>query len=229
MNKRAQFLCLACAPIMGIFIAVGWWLLAEFVPPPSPELNAAEVAGIFQANVSGIRYGMILMMVGLTFWFPFVAVTSAQIYRMEGTPPVLAYTQLMGGSISVAAVFIGSMIWATAAFRPDRDPAITLMLNDLAWLFITMPFGAAIIQNLATGLAIMGDQNTPRVMPRWVGFVNFWMALLLLPAALILLFKSGPFAWNGLLGFWVPLVGFSIWFNVMLYALYMAIKNQPDN
>jgi hypothetical protein len=58
--------------------------------------------------------------------------------------------------------------------------------------------------------------------------MNFWMALLFLPAGLMVFFKTGPFAWNGLLSFWLPLVAFGIWFNVMIYALLRAIKLQPD-
>jgi hypothetical protein len=36
--------------------------------------------------------------------------------------------------------------------------------------------------------------------------------LLFLPDQLLFFFKTGPFAWNGVLGFWVPLSVFCGWF-----------------
>lgn len=39
------------------------------------------------------------------------------------------------------------------------------------------------------------------VFRRWVGYLNIWAALLLAPAVLIYFFKTGPFAWNGILVF----------------------------
>jgi hypothetical protein len=213
---------------MGILVTLGWWLLAEFVPPPLPSWGAAEIADMFAANSTGIRVGMILMIAGMGFFMPFIAVISAQIHRMEGSPPVLAYTQLLAGALSVAIVLFPVMFWTTASFRPDRDPQLILLLNDMAWLISAMPFAPAIVQNLAIGAAILGDENPVRIMPRWVAYMNFWMALLFLPAGLMVFFKTGPFAWNGLLSFWLPLVAFGIWFNVMIYALLRAIKLQPD-
>lgn len=39
-------------------------------------------------------------------------------------------------------------------------------------------------------------------------------------------FKTGSFAWNGLLAFWVPGGLFSIWFYVVGYYLIKAVKQQ---
>ena len=115
---------------MGVLVTIGWWLLARFVPPPLPSWGGQEIAGMFAANATGIRVGMIFMIAGMGFFMPFIALISAQIHRMEGSPPVLAYTQLLAGAMSVAIVLFPVMFWATAAFRPDRDPQLILMLND---------------------------------------------------------------------------------------------------
>jgi hypothetical protein len=213
---------------MGVFVALGWWWVAEFVPPPSPAASAADIAALFKENTTAIRVGMILMIMGAGLFAPFIAVISAQIRRIEGSPPVLAYTQLLGGAMSIAIILFPTMLWTTAAFRPERDPELILLLNDAAWLIVAMTFSPGIIQNLAIGIAILGDKNKPAVLPRWVAYLNFWVAFLVLPAGLITFFKTGPFAWDGLLAFWLPLVVFSIWFNVMFVMLLKAIKRQPD-
>jgi hypothetical protein len=228
MNKNVQYMCLWSAPLMGVFMTIGWWLMAEFVPPPSPSWSAVEIADMFTANTTGIRIGMISMLVGVGFFLPFIALLSEQIRRMEGGSSTLAYTQLIAGSMSVAIVLFPIMFWVVASFRPDRNPELVQLLNDMAWLTTAMPFAPGIIQNVAMGIAILGDKNPIRIMPRWVAYMNFWMAALFIPAGLMVFFKTGPFAWNGLLAFWLPLVAFGIWFNVMIFALLKAIKTQTD-
>jgi hypothetical protein len=44
------------------------------------------------------------------------------------------------------------------------------------------------------------------------------------PACLLTFFKTGPFAWNGLLAFWVPATVFGLWFWVVGFAVIKAIK-----
>jgi hypothetical protein len=228
MNKNAQLLCLWSAPLMGVLVTVGWWLCAHFVPPPSPALGAEEIAGLFRENTTGIRVGMILMMFGACCWGPFIAVISAQMSRIEGNPPVLAYTQLICGVLNVAIILLSSMFWTVAAFRPDRDPQLILLLNDMAWLIVAMPFGPIVIQSAAIGLAILSDKSSSPVFPRWLAYMNFWLGFLSMPAGLMTFFKTGPFAWNGLLAFWLPLVVFGVWFNTMIMMVYKAIKQQPE-
>ncbi|HLS98315.1 MAG TPA: hypothetical protein VK018_06280 [Porticoccaceae bacterium] len=229
MNKKAQLVCLWSAALMGLLVTIGWWPVAGFVPPPPPSWSAAETAAFFAANTNGIRTGLLLMLAGVGFFIPFIALISMQMRRMEHTPPVLAYTQLLGGSMSVMIILVPIMLWTTAAFRPERvDVEITQMLNDAAWLIVAMTFAPGIMQNLSIGLAVLWDKGAKRVFPRWVAYVNFWMALGFLPAGLMTYFKTGPFAWNGILAFWLPLVAFAIWFNVMFIALQKAIKEQQE-
>jgi len=38
-------------------------------------------------------------------------------------------------------------------------------------------------------------------------------------------FKHGPFAWNGVLAWWIPLTMFFIWFVVMTVLLLRAIAD----
>jgi len=45
---------------------------------------------------------------------------------------------------------------------------------------------------------------------------------------LAVFFKHGPFAWNGLVGFYIPIVAFSIWIGVMTYYMHVGISRQFD-
>ncbi len=189
----------------------------------------ADVISLYQSNLFGIRSGMVLMLFGVSFLLPFVSLISSHIYRMEGANPILASTQLISGTVALLALFIPPIIWSIAAFRLDRDPQITMMLHDAGWIFLVFPAAPAIVQNLSIGLAILSDGGSPPIFPRWVGFLNFWAAFLFIPSGLIIYFKTGAFAWNGILGFWVPLGAFNIWLITLLLCMYKSIQAMPDN
>ena len=99
-------------------------------------------------------------------------------------------------------------------------------MNDAGWLMFLMPFTTFIVQNFAIGLAILGDQSAQPVFPRWVAYLNFWVAALFVPGGLLTFFKTGPFAWNGLFAFWVPFVVFLTWYLLMFMMLRKGIIAQ---
>ena len=49
---------------------------------------------------------------------------------------------------------------------------------------------------------------------------------LILPGGLIIFFHSGPFAWSGLFGIWVPFIAFGAWFCLMTYFLIKGIRRE---
>lgn len=215
---------------MGMCVGIGWWMLARFIPPPHPSASAVEIAQFYAGNLTPIRIGMVLVIAAAGLSIPFFALISAQIAAIEGNPHILAYTQLVAGAIGVVTMLISALLWTTAAFRPERDPNLVLLLNDAGWLILAMPFSPAVIQTIVIGLAILSDKSPRPLFPRWVAFLNFWVAFLFLPAGLIAFFKTGPFAWNGILAFWLPMGVFGLWFGVMMVALYASINRmEPAN
>ncbi|MET0983808.1 MAG: hypothetical protein ABW034_00230 [Steroidobacteraceae bacterium] len=64
------------------------------------------------------------------------------------------------------------------------------------------------------------------IFPRWFGWFNIWIVIIYLPGSFIALFKRGPFAWNGLLAWWIPLTLFVIWMVATTYLLLKAIERQ---
>jgi hypothetical protein len=39
-------------------------------------------------------------------------------------------------------------------------------------------------------------------------------------------FKTGPFAWNGLVGFYIPIGAFTVWIAVMTYYMHTGVNRQ---
>jgi len=206
---------------------IGLWPAAGFFPPHEPTATAAEIAAIYQANPNGIRLGTVLFLFAAALFLPMVAAISAQMRRIEsqGTP-VLTYIQLGAGIAATLFFVIPAMFWTVAAFRPDRDPEITQLFNDMGWMFFVMPFTLPFVQNLAIGFAALTDTSPRRVYPRWLGYFNLWSAVLFIPGGLLTFFKTGPFAWDGLLAFWIPAIVFSLWMNIMAVYTIFAARDQ---
>ena len=226
MNTKSQLLCAWSGIAFLILFTIGWVLLARFLPPPSPALSADDVASIYQHNTGAIRFGLMLAMIAGGLTAPWVAVIANQMKRIEGDSPVLTYTMLVAGAAGVMILVFPTIIWTVAAFRPDRSPELIMLLNDFGWLLFVMTFSPFFVQNIVIGLAIFSDDASEPVFPRWLGYFNMWVAILLVPGGLITFFKTGPFAWDGIIAFWLPLVIFFGWFLVMFQVLRKNIKQQ---
>jgi hypothetical protein len=82
------------------------------------------------------------------------------------------------------------------------------------------------VQMLASAIPVLADRNPDPIFPRWVGYANIWTAILATPGCLITLFKSGPFAWNGAIAFWVAAIAFGIWMMVNFWAMRHALLRE---
>lgn len=227
MNDKTQIACAASGIGFALFYVLGWWIIGGFVPPHAPLMGAEELAESYLRNTGTIRFGLLLAMIGSGMMIPFSAVIAVQIRRTEGRFPVLAYSELVAGAVGTVILLIPTVLWTAAAFRPERNPELILLLNDFAWLFLIMTFPPFFVLFVSIGLAILSDEREPPLFARWSGYFNIWLAVLAIPGGLITFFKTGPFAWNGLLAFWVPIGVFVAWFFVMFFVLLKAIRTPP--
>lgn len=226
MNIRAQRLCAWCGPLLAVVFFVGFWLVAGFIPPPSPAEPAEVVAARFRENANSIRLGLLLCLYAGTLCVPWVAAVAVQMKRIEGRFSPLTYAALGLGICLPFEFIVPIYFWQTAAFRPERSPEIVQTLNDLGWLPFTGLVYTIVVQAILIGIAVLMDQREKPVIPRWFGYFSMWAALLFCPAGLDVFFKDGPLAWNGAIAWWVLLVTFFLWLVVLTVVLFAAIRNQ---
>jgi len=99
-------------------------------------------------------------------------------------------------------------------------------MNDLGWILFMTVIWSLWVQLVAIGAAILIDRGEDPLLPRWLGYLNLGVSLLILPAGMVLFFKNGPFAWNGVVGFYTPLAAFCIWIVAMTSAVHSALSRQ---
>jgi hypothetical protein len=224
-NITSQKLCLWGGPGAMLLFIIGFVVVGGLVPPPDPSDGAAEIARFYAANRTGIRAGLALTMVAGAVTAPFVAVITIQLRRIEGDVSPFAFTQLGTGMLGVLLFSLPVMIMQAALFRPERDPQIILAIHDIGWIMLVGTYSCVFVQCLAVGACILKDRAED-VYPRWLGYFNIWVAVLFLPGSLLYFFKDGPFAWNGLFVWWIPLSVFSGWFIVMFVMTIKSLNRQ---
>jgi hypothetical protein len=154
--------------------------------------------------------------------FSLIAVIGIFMSRMEGRTPILTVLQLLTGAATGVCLLLPLLLMTTIAFRPDRSPELTVTLNDIAWLLFLTPIAPFMIQNVSIGIAILNDQR--RTLPRWVGYLNFWVASAFVPDVLAFFFHGGPFGWRGIFIFWLAVTAYSVFLVVMGVVLRNAIR-----
>lgn len=225
MSLFSQKFCAHAGLVWAICIGLGIFGIAGWLPLPAPGTSAQDIAALFQDHQIAIRIGVTLAGVGSVLVWPFSVAISQQLHRMEGPRHPLADTQMISSTGAVLAVLLPAYVWLAMAYRPDvTSPETLQMANDFNWFLFVGFFPPSIVQNVCIGLCILRATPDQQVYPRWLGYLNLWTAVLFLPGALLPFFKSGPFAWDGLLGFWVVATAFFTWVLVMWWETLKAIK-----
>jgi hypothetical protein len=226
MNVRAQWISLWITPFFAAILLLAFFAFPGFFPPMSPQMTADQVAVFYAQQTALIRFSMITFNLCAIMLIPFFMTIVLQIKRMALPSQLLAYSYLC--CIAGAATFfaIADIFWLIAAFRPDRNPQLILLLNDMAWLIFTAPVGMVVVANLCLALAVFLDARSQPIFPRWVAYFSIATAAAMTPAACAVIFRTGPLAWDGAVSFWLRLGAVSVNIAVMFFVLRRAIKRQ---
>lgn len=225
MKRRdGELIMLWALPAMVIIWVSAFLLFPGFLHPMSPTMSAEEVAGFYRDDTARIRYSMILFN-----WFgvgliPTVILLAMQVRKMAHRTPILSFCLIACAGGPPTLFLIANMFWLLGSFRPERSPELTQLLNDLAWVTFTVLVPYLIAQCLVLALAIYWDRQDQPVFRPWVAHFNLLVAAALVPAAFGAVTFEGPFAWDGVLSFWVKNIAIAVWIVVMGVVLAQNIR-----
>lgn len=223
-----QKLALYAGPFFVITFVIFWGWMGNNLPPPHPAWPAQAFTDRYDNNLASIRVGFLVSLVTICFYLPWTAYVTMRMKRIETGPfPVLAYTQLLGGCLTVMVVSISMWCWVVAAQRPERTPEITQMLTDAGWLMNDTAYMCTTIQMWAMALCFLHDKKAKiPVMPNWACYLTIFCGATFFPASLTAILRDGPFAYDGLLGYWLPYPAWLIWMFVATYYLLGDLKRR---
>ena len=228
--EREQIFCLWCGVGFYLLFAIAMWPLMQFVPPPSPMLTGEELVAKYSDNIFMIRNGIIAGIIGGGLLIPYSTMVSFQVARMErGRLPFMAVLSFGAAMVNALLFIFPFILWAGDFYRIDRDPELIRLLNDTTWLEFVMIVPPYAFMMFAIAYAGFTSTAKQTVLPRWYCFFNVWVALLTFPGMLALYFYEGPFAWNGILAFWLPVSVFILYFPISFWVFYKAIKSHKHD
>jgi hypothetical protein len=226
MEARVQRVLIWGGPGMVVLWLGAFICVAGYIPPSDPAASAEQIVQLYAQNTAAIRIGLVISMLGSALLVPYAIAISGQLKRIEGAK-ALADTQMVSCALLSLEFITPIGIWMAAAFRfEDRAADVTRAIHDIGWILFMTVIWSLWVQLVAIGTAILIDRKPDPTFPRWIGYLNFWVAFLILPAGTVLFFKSGPFAWNGFFGIYVPLAAFLAWFVSMTWRVHGNLTRQ---
>ncbi len=225
LEAKVQRVLIWLGPLMLVLWLVAF-ALSGFLPPHRPSATSDEIAKLYNDHPTMIRLMMVVTMAASALLVPWCIAIAGQIKRIPGAK-ALATTQMISCSLLSLEFIYPVGIWMANSFRADDRPAdITRALNDLGWILFVLVIWSVWIQMLAIAAAVFIDRTPQPILPRWVGWLSLWVSFIIIPAGLVLFFKTGPFAWNGLFGFWIPLTALVTWMLGMTWTVHVALTKQ---
>lgn len=195
-----------------VLYAVFWCGFGHNLPPAAaPNLSAADVTAFYAQNRWSVLFGNTMAALVGILWAPWTAQLTVAMKRIEGEGAVLAYMNLIGGTIGTWVLMFAPAVWVVAAYRPDMPPDIVRAINDFGFIVFNITYAGATLQAIVAGLAGLADTRDKKLFPTWVSWWAIITGLSFLPISALPFFTSGPFAWNGLVTFWIAFGTFFIW------------------
>lgn len=210
----------------GVLFFVGLAPLSGFIPPPSPELSGAELMAKYGDNLNLVKLGIVVGLLGATLLVPWSALVAIQTARLEEGRrfPVWGIFSAMAGCVNAVAFILPFIFWAGAYYRADRSPELVQLISDMTWIEFLLFFPTFSMQLFCLAMAGLSQRQGPQVFPRWFYYLNLWMALIGSTGILAIFFFSGPFAWNGAIGFYLPVGSYVPFLLITWWQFYRAIQ-----
>jgi hypothetical protein len=226
-SLQHELICAWCGPAFLVGFVLCFGFLGHNLPsPPSETLNPAQIAAWVGGHLGDMRLGWVLCLVVVSLYMPWTAQISAQMARIEKHSRIMTYTQMIGGALTTFVVSFAILCWAVATFRPERDPGLIQMLTDLGWESLELQWCLTTVQMVAMALIGLADKSPAPLFPRWACFLSIWCGLSFAPASLTQYLKTGPFAWDGLLSYYIPYPAWLIWCAVISAYMIRDVRRR---
>jgi hypothetical protein len=232
-RQRELILWQVCAwsgPLFVLAFLSAWAALAGWFPPPREDWDLTTVVHFFVDHSVRIRIGMGVAAFVSGLYLLWTMAIARVMRPMEGTTSApLTTIQICGGFGTCLAVIFFSTLWSVAGFEAsirDADPHTIQLLNDTGWVAFDLVGIPTMAQMGALGVVLLGrrDPGVPQLMPRWVAYLSLFVTLSFFEVLLLLFFKSGPFAWHGIVTYYVILIGFFGWMAAVSYHTLTALR-----
>jgi hypothetical protein len=233
-SVRSQRAILWWGIALAIAYIAAFILLLQQVPLKNPAWTPEQVADWYVQNGTRIKWGAVICSWTGAFMMPILAVVAVQMARVEtGGLKIWSTLSLVSGALMSLFLMLPPMFWGVAAYTaPRKNPEVTSLMHELASLTMTTTDQYYIFMWIAVTVIALRPatqliKNNP--FPRWWAYGSLWITFMFEAGAFAFVPRSGPFAWNGLLVFWSPLILFSVWISIQSWLVFRALRGQLED
>jgi len=200
----------------------------QIFPPPAPNMSAAQVAQIYAHSNMRFRAGVAVAIISGGFYLPWAMAIAVQMDRIEKRTSIWTMLQALTSAAGTWIFALPPLLWGAAAFNAHRSPEITTLMHELAFIVFYCASSFFPFQLAAVGVVSLSKRNVEpdTAFPRWLGWLSIWTAAVASEGFVGVMFNSGPFSWNGVFVFYLPLAVFTIWMIAMAAMMLRAIGLQ---
>lgn len=226
-NIGSQKIGLWCAWIFSALTAIGWLGIAHFYQP-FPADGGIEATKVWFSETHRWQtiIGCTIFYIACGFLVPASIQFGIMLSKVEGRWPLWSITTAVSGIFISLIIFLNACAWIVAAYRPETGADVIQALNDWAWMAFLLGWIYLALEMIASGIVELLDQRPEPMIPRWLTWLTFAGAASLLTAAGPAFFKSGPFAYHGLLGFYLPMLVWGIYLNGTAWYMYKELNRE---
>ena len=231
MEKQAsigsQKLALACTWIFTLLTVVGWLGLAGFWMPVPADAGLEATKQYFSVdNKWGVLIGCSLFYIAAGLLTPSSIQFGIMLSKIEGRWPIWSLTTAVCGIFISLIVFFNACAWIVAAYRPETSADVIQSWYDWAWFAFLLGWIYLSIEMISTALVELQDKRDVPMAPRWFSWFTIAGAVAIVTAAGPAFFKTGPFAYHGLLAFYMPVVVWGAYLNLNAWFMYQELSRE---
>lgn len=218
----SQKIGLWCSWVFAALTVIGWLGIAHFYAPAPADLGL-EATKVWYTETYHWQtiIGCTIFYIACGFLVPASIQFGIMLSKIEGRYPLWSITAAVGGIFISVIIFLNACAWIVAAYRPETGADVIQAWNDWAWMAFLLGWLYLAVEMIATGIVEMQDKRAVPMIPRWLTWLTFAGAASLLTAAGPAFFQSGPFAYHGLFGFYLPM---TVWGTYLLLTSWYMLK-----
>lgn len=226
-NFGSQRFGLWCSWIFVVLTVIGWLGIANFYMPFPADAGAEATKLWFtEQHRWGIIIGCTIFYIACGFLVPASIQFGIMLAKIEGRWPLWSMTTAVSGIFISLIIFLNACAWIAAAYRPEAGADVIQSWSDWAWFAFLLGWIYLIVEMLATGVVELMDKRPQPLIPRWLTWLTFAGAATLMTAAGPAFFQSGPFAYHGLLGFYLPMMVWGIYLITTTWYMLKALARE---
>jgi hypothetical protein len=189
-----------------------------FGSPPDFGAPADEVSRYYREDQRSIQTSALVFAAAFALLLWFLGTLQSALASPDRNGASLATIGFGAGLVAVALLLVSLALVVGAAFRPEETPPeITRTLDDLSFLVLAPGACSLVVFFAASGAALCRTG----ILPRWLGWLAAFVAVLQALGAGAVFEDSGPFAADGVFGY-AAFFSFLVW--IFLASIVMAVR-----